>query len=105
MAIHFHFVVFKTKKILNRNQNVKVPPKGYIPVYIGDEADNKKKFMVPLSYLSHPAFQNLLQRAEEEFGFHHPLGCLTIPCSQQIFFKLFSELKCLRFQSNKNDLR
>ncbi|KAF6154558.1 hypothetical protein GIB67_013500 [Kingdonia uniflora] len=33
----------------------------------------KKRFTVPLSYLSHPSFQDLLSQAEEEFGFNHPM--------------------------------
>ena len=68
-------------------------PKGHIPVYIGDEAE-KKRYLVPLSYLSHPAFQDLLHRAEEEFGFNHPMGGLTIPCTEETFFNLISARIC-----------
>ncbi|KAK2978315.1 hypothetical protein RJ640_017166 [Escallonia rubra] len=59
-------------------------PKGHIPVYVGET--KKKRFVVPLSYLKHPLFQNLLHQAEEEFGFEHPVGSLTIPCREEHFF-------------------
>ncbi|KMT01093.1 hypothetical protein BVRB_9g223480 [Beta vulgaris subsp. vulgaris] len=91
MAIRFPSVLSTAKQILTKNQQV--VPKGYVPVYVGEQAE-KKRYVVPLSYLSHPTFQNLLQRAEEEFGFNHPMGCLTIPCTTETFFQLTSELKC-----------
>ncbi|KNA20088.1 hypothetical protein SOVF_055580 [Spinacia oleracea] len=90
MAIRILSVLSKAKHILAKNQQV--VPKGYIPIYVGQQGD-QKKYVVPLSYLSHPTFQNLLQRAEEEFGFDHPMGGLTIPCTAETFFKLTSELK------------
>ncbi|KAL2925020.1 Auxin-responsive protein SAUR15 [Bienertia sinuspersici] len=52
------------------------------------------RYVVPLSYLNYPVFQDLLQRAEEEFGFNHSMGALTIPCTEELFFNLISELKC-----------
>ncbi|CAO2814918.1 unnamed protein product [Amaranthus hypochondriacus] len=92
MAIRFSSVVSKTKQILTKNQQI--VPKGYIPVYVGEVEADKKRYIVPLSYLSHPVFQDLLQSVEEEFGFNHPMGALTIPCTQQTFFHLTSKLKC-----------
>nr|VVV76324.1 unnamed protein product [Nymphaea colorata] len=38
-----------------------------------------KRFTVPLSYLSNPAFLNLLDEAEEEYGFSQQ-SVLTVPC-------------------------
>ncbi|KAK9136223.1 hypothetical protein Syun_015553 [Stephania yunnanensis] len=61
-----------------------VVPKGHIAVYVGDS--QKRRFIVPISYLNHPSFQQLLNQAEEEFGFDHPMGGITIPCSEEIFF-------------------
>ncbi|KMT01090.1 hypothetical protein BVRB_9g223450 [Beta vulgaris subsp. vulgaris] len=92
MAIRFPSVVSNTKQIRAKNQQAAVP-KGCVPICVGDQAD-KKRYVVPVSYLSHPAFQDLLQRAEEEFGFNHPMGGLTIPCSEETFMELTSELKC-----------
>ncbi|KAK4477175.1 hypothetical protein RD792_016388 [Penstemon davidsonii] len=65
-------------------------PKGHFAVYIGER--EKKRFVIPLSYLNEPSFQDLLCQAEEEFGFHHPMGGLTIPCSEDFFIDLASRL-------------
>ncbi|KAG6572083.1 hypothetical protein SDJN03_28811, partial [Cucurbita argyrosperma subsp. sororia] len=58
-------------------------PKGYFTVYVGEA--QKKRFVIPLSYLNRPSFQDLLSRAEEEFGYDHPMGGITIPCSEEEF--------------------
>ncbi|KAH6767229.1 SAUR-like auxin-responsive protein family [Perilla frutescens var. hirtella] len=65
-------------------------PKGHLAVYVGES--EMKRFVVPLSFLNHPSFQDLLSQAEEEFGFHHPMGGLTIPCSEDVFIDLASRL-------------
>ncbi|KAI4323759.1 hypothetical protein L6164_023340 [Bauhinia variegata] len=57
-------------------------PKGYLAVYVGE---NMKRFVIPISRLSQPSFQEFLSQAEEEFGFDHPMGGLTIPCSEDVF--------------------
>ncbi|XP_059647538.1 auxin-responsive protein SAUR21-like [Cornus florida] len=65
-------------------------PKGHLAVYVGET--EKKRFVVPVSYLKHPSFQNLLSQAEEEFGFDHPMGGLTIPCREETFIDLTCNL-------------
>ncbi|KAL7258784.1 hypothetical protein ACSBR1_004816 [Camellia fascicularis] len=65
-------------------------PKGYLAVYVGES--EKKRFVIPISYLNQPSFQDLLSQAEEEFGFDHPMGGLTIPCKEVIFINLTSQL-------------
>ncbi|OWM80350.1 auxin-induced protein 15A-like [Punica granatum] len=66
-------------------------PKGHFAVYVGEM---KRRFVVPLWYLKNPLFQDLLNLAEEEFGFDHPMGGLTIPCSEEYFISLTSALNC-----------
>ncbi|QCD88676.1 SAUR family protein [Vigna unguiculata] len=63
------------------SKSVKVP-KGYLAVYVGEE---KKRFLIPVSYLNQPSFQDLLSQLEEEFGHDHPMGGLTIPCCEDVF--------------------
>ncbi|KAK2665397.1 hypothetical protein Ddye_003971 [Dipteronia dyeriana] len=63
-----------------------VVPKGHFAVYVGET--ERKRYLVPVAYLKHPSFQNLLSQAEEEFGFDHPTGGLTIPCSEETFMDL-----------------
>ncbi|XWS67788.1 hypothetical protein CRYUN_Cryun04dG0035400 [Craigia yunnanensis] len=65
-------------------------PKGHIASYVGET--QRKRFVVPISVLNHPSFRDLLKRAEEEFGFNHPMGGLTIPCREDAFINLTSGL-------------
>lgn len=59
-------------------------PKGHFAVYVGE---NRSRYIVPISFLTHPKFQSLLSQAEEEFGFQHSMG-LTIPCEELVFRSL-----------------
>ncbi|CAN0910073.1 Auxin-responsive protein SAUR20 [Linum grandiflorum] len=71
-------------------------PKGHIAVYVmGDDyhgyATTRKRLVVPISYVNHPKFGELLDRAEAEFGgFDHPMGAITLPCDEDAFFRLLS---------------
>ena len=71
-------------------RNQQAVPKGHFVVHVRD--NERKRYVVPLSYLSQPAFQELLRHAEEEFGFDHPMGGLTIPCKEETFVDLTSQL-------------
>ncbi|MQL97102.1 hypothetical protein Taro_029780 [Colocasia esculenta] len=59
-------------------------PKGHLAVYVGE---SQRRFVIPLSYLKHASFQSLLQRVEEEIGFQHPMGGLTIPFAEDEYFQ------------------
>ncbi|KAF4375332.1 hypothetical protein F8388_024046 [Cannabis sativa] len=100
MAIRLHGML-NAKHLLRRssfsqNHGVSTPidvPKGYLAVYVGEE--QKKRHVVPISLLNQPLFQELLSQAEEEFGFDHPMGGLTIPCKEEIFLDVASRLSGL----------
>ncbi|KAJ9146980.1 hypothetical protein P3X46_029192 [Hevea brasiliensis] len=64
-------------------------PKGHFAVYVGE---NRSRYIIPISWLDHPEFQSLLQRAEEEFGFKHDMG-LTIPCEEVVFLSLTAMIR------------
>lgn len=64
-------------------------PKGHFVVYVGE---NRSRYIIPITFLTRPEFQSLLQQAEEEFGFDHDMG-LTIPCEEQVFQSLTSMLR------------
>ncbi|KAL2983358.1 hypothetical protein AAZX31_12G033300 [Glycine max] len=64
-------------------------PKGYLAVYVGEKI---KRFVIPISYLNQLSFQDLLSQAEEEFGYDHPMGGLTIPCGEDVFLDTVSRL-------------
>ncbi|KAM0049325.1 putative small auxin-up RNA [Helianthus debilis subsp. tardiflorus] len=63
-------------------------PKGYFAIYVGEQ--EKKRFVVPVSILSEPSFQQLLHQSEQEFGYNHPMGGITISCSEDVFTDLAS---------------
>ncbi|KAG5064964.1 hypothetical protein AAZX31_04G006100 [Glycine max] len=65
-------------------------PKGRVAVYVGE--NQKKRFVIPISYLNQPSFLELLNQAEQEFGFDHPMGGLTIPCNENVFLDVTSRL-------------
>ncbi|KAM3743309.1 hypothetical protein ACB098_07G134800 [Castanea mollissima] len=97
MAIHL-LGIMHAKHILRRSNSfgkqvastsINVP-KGYIAIYVGES--ERRRFVIPISFLHQPSFQELLSKAEEEFGFDHPMGGLTIPCSEDIFINLTSRL-------------
>ncbi|XP_018475088.1 auxin-responsive protein SAUR21 [Raphanus sativus] len=82
------------KKILGNatsKQAAAAAPKGYLAVYVGQS--QRKRYVVPISYLSQPSFQALLSKSEEEFGFHHPMGGLTIPCPEDTFINVTAQLQ------------
>ncbi|OMO92863.1 Auxin responsive SAUR protein [Corchorus olitorius] len=78
------------KRTLSSSETMAVP-KGHFAVYVGET--EKKRFVVPISFLKHPSFQNLLSQAEEEYGFNHPMGALTIPCSEEAFIDLVCSMQ------------
>uniref|UniRef100_M1DGB3 Auxin-induced SAUR n=1 Tax=Solanum tuberosum TaxID=4113 RepID=M1DGB3_SOLTU len=78
-------------RMIKKSSTTRDVPKGHFVVYVGET--QKKRFVVPISFLSEPLFQNLLSQVEEEFGFNHPMGGVTIPCSEDFFIDLTS---CLR---------
>ncbi|XP_010539005.1 PREDICTED: auxin-responsive protein SAUR21-like [Tarenaya hassleriana] len=81
--------IFRQAKPFTPSNSVDVP-KGYFSVYVGES--QKKRFLVPISFLNQPSFQDLLRKSEEEFGFDQPTGGLTIPCSEAFFINLISQL-------------
>ncbi|XP_039037974.1 auxin-induced protein 15A-like [Hibiscus syriacus] len=78
MAIHLARIVC-SKKV----------PKGYFAVYVGE---NQKRFVISVSFLNQPSFQDLQGMSEEEFGYRLPTGGLTIPCNEDIFLDVTSRL-------------
>ncbi|XP_010246414.1 PREDICTED: auxin-induced protein 15A-like [Nelumbo nucifera] len=89
---------WSTHLLISRHQSSLPPvtttqhvPKGHFAVYVGDN-NQTKRFVVSISYLKHPLFQDLLSQAEEEFGFDNPMGLLTIPCNEDAFISLITRL-------------
>ncbi|CAN6238047.1 unnamed protein product [Urochloa humidicola] len=56
-------------------------PRGHFAVYVGAD---RSRYIVPVVCLDAPEFQELLRKAEEEFGFGHDMG-ITLPCDEATF--------------------
>ncbi|PIA57117.1 hypothetical protein AQUCO_00600089v1 [Aquilegia coerulea] len=104
MGIHLPSIAHQAKQLLKlQTLLTRIPvsssaakaevPKGHFAVYVGET--DKKRFVVPVSYLNQSWFQDLLSRAEEEYGFFHPMGGLTIPCKEDAFIDFMSRLNKL----------
>ncbi|GFP79727.1 auxin-induced protein 6b [Phtheirospermum japonicum] len=63
--------------------------KGWLAVQVGlkDEDGGFQRFSIPISYLYHPLFQNLLDKAREVYGYNTS-GPLMLPCSVEDFLHL-----------------
>ncbi|XP_031123307.1 auxin-responsive protein SAUR71-like [Ipomoea triloba] len=70
-----HFDEFENSKD-NVANDVK---EGHFAVMAVDNDEKLKRFIVPLSCLTHPSFLRLLEKAAEEYGFEHE-GALMLPC-------------------------
>ncbi|CAI9297852.1 unnamed protein product [Lactuca saligna] len=62
------------------------PQTGFFTLYIGEE---RRRFVVPMSYLTHPLFKMMLEKSSEEFGFSQKNG-LVVPCSVNAFQEVVS---------------
>ena len=74
------------------NDSTNVPDdvkEGHFAVIAVDD-DELKRFVVPLSYLTHPTFLRLLEQAAEEYGFDVE-GALTIPCRPSELERILAE--------------
>lgn len=54
------------------------------------DAEEPKRFVVPLSCLTNPTFLRLLEAAAEEYGFDHE-GALTVPCRPSEIERILAE--------------
>ncbi|XP_045823401.1 auxin-responsive protein SAUR32-like [Trifolium pratense] len=69
--------------------------KGWLAVQVGSEeelsqeggVDDSQRFVIPISYLYHPLFKRLLDKAYEIYGYNTD-GPLKLPCSVDDFVHL-----------------
>ncbi|CAA0381249.1 unnamed protein product [Arabidopsis thaliana] len=86
--------IFSAKKILGGSlARTNKAPKGFLAVYVGENQEKKQRYFVPVSYLKQPSIQALLSKCEEEFGFDHPMGGLTICCPEYTFISITSRIQ------------
>ncbi|XP_031742714.1 auxin-induced protein 6B [Cucumis sativus] len=65
-------------------------PTGSFAIYVGEE---RQRFVVPTSFLSHPLFRMVLDKAYREFGFEQR-NALVVPCSVSAFQEIVSAVEC-----------
>ncbi|CAN0916459.1 Protein SMALL AUXIN UP-REGULATED RNA 16 [Linum grandiflorum] len=83
--INLKIVAKKLQKSLNSlgKKATNVPgdvKEGHFAVLAVEGVEEPQRFVVPLSYLTHPTFLRLLEKAEEEYGFNGCEGALVVPC-------------------------
>ncbi|CAI9114825.1 OLC1v1015633C1 [Oldenlandia corymbosa var. corymbosa] len=74
------------KKIEAAAEPCKTAPKGHFVVYVGS---NMSRFVIPTSFLKKPSFQQLLDKAAEEYGYHES-GKIVLPCEESHFQALIA---------------
>ncbi|KAK7389764.1 hypothetical protein VNO78_25057 [Psophocarpus tetragonolobus] len=84
-----------------KKEVVKDIPKGFLPIKVG-QGEEQQKIVMPIMYLNHPLFSQLLKEAEEEYGFDQQ-GTIIIPCLvkdfryvQDLIHKDISSHRCFR---------
>ncbi|KAL3830115.1 hypothetical protein ACJIZ3_018917 [Penstemon smallii] len=81
-----HFVqLWKNKSLALRRST----PSGSVAVYVGTE---RRRFVIPTRFLNLPVFVDLLNQAEEEFGFQRT-GGLVLPCKPGFFKEILRFLE------------
>lgn len=81
-VVKLKVVVKMLQKSLQLKKNRNVPEdvkEGHVAVVAMDGHDQPKRFIIPLTYLTHPSLLKLLEEAAEEYGFDRE-GALAVPC-------------------------
>nr|XP_012571903.1 auxin-responsive protein SAUR32 [Cicer arietinum] len=79
MSFHLHIPHIN----FHHNNEKKDIPKGCLAVMVG-QGEEQQRFVIPVIYINHPLFMELLKEAEEEYGFDQK-GPITIPCHVEEF--------------------
>ncbi|XP_058740769.1 protein SMALL AUXIN UP-REGULATED RNA 12-like [Vicia villosa] len=77
-----------------------VKKSGVFALYVGEE---RQRYVVPTSYLCHPLFKMLLEKAYNEFGFQQRNG-LVVPCSVSAFQEVVSAIECNNCKFNMENI-
>ncbi|XP_022133168.1 auxin-responsive protein SAUR15 [Momordica charantia] len=89
-----HESLLRDRLELSEDQESQSPssstPTGSFAIYVGDE---RQRFVVPTSFLSHPLFRMVLDKAYREFGFEQR-NALVVPCSVSAFQEIVSAVEC-----------
>ncbi|KAK7410751.1 hypothetical protein VNO78_01802 [Psophocarpus tetragonolobus] len=78
--LHFHLHHHHHE---NKKDIMKDVPKGCLAILVG-QGEEQQRFVIPVMYMNHPLFMQLLKQAEDEYGFDQK-GPITIPCHVEHF--------------------
>ncbi|XVF53316.1 hypothetical protein PTKIN_Ptkin05aG0089300 [Pterospermum kingtungense] len=67
----------------HEDKDLKDIPKGCLAIMVG-QGEEQHRFVIPVIYINHPRFVQLLKDAEQEYGFDQK-GPITIPCHVEEF--------------------
>ncbi|KAA3459968.1 auxin-induced protein X15-like [Gossypium australe] len=67
----------------HEKKDLKDIPKGCLAIMVG-QGEEQQRFVIPVIYINHPLFMQLLKVAEDEYGFDQK-GPITIPCHVEEF--------------------
>lgn len=82
ISFHFHHHD-RNRKDSDEDDEFREVPKGCLGILVG-RGEEQRRFVIPVEYLNHPRFAELLKETEEEFGFRND-GPIVIPCYVQEF--------------------
>ncbi|KAF3963015.1 hypothetical protein CMV_012546 [Castanea mollissima] len=64
MHLHIHIHIIPQPQVFTSSASKSLDvPKDYLAVYVGE--GEKKRFVIPISFLNQPTFQQLLNKAKE----------------------------------------
>nr|GMC58176.1 auxin-responsive protein SAUR32 [Ipomoea batatas] len=69
---------------VKQKEDLRSIPKGCLAIMVGQGEEEQQRFVIPVIYINHPLFLQLLKDAEEEYGFKHD-GPINIPCHVEQF--------------------
>ncbi|KAI4307048.1 hypothetical protein L6164_030278 [Bauhinia variegata] len=83
LNFHLHIPHFHFHQQDHQKKGLKGIPKGCLAILVG-QGEEQQRFVIPVIYINHPLFMQLLKEAEEEYGFDQK-GPITIPCHVEEF--------------------
>ncbi|KAI7991325.1 Auxin-responsive protein SAUR15 [Camellia lanceoleosa] len=85
LKVLFEYQLLEMAKTSPSKEEKRRAPKGHFVVYVGEEEQQLRRFVVPISYLKTPTFKQLLDKAAEEHGFDHTHKAIVLPCHESTF--------------------
>ncbi|XP_022974339.1 auxin-responsive protein SAUR32-like [Cucurbita maxima] len=76
LHLNFHFHIHLPHFHHHHHRNKVETPKGCLAILVGQQ---QERFVIPVIYVNHPLFAQLLKEAEDEYGFDQK-GPIAIPC-------------------------